>query len=116
MPHKLDRESKKIVKAIIHGDVKRQKRIRAGQPTSFDVKASKAIEEARRALELPGYEEQIREVVINKIYESLLYNTPWELLGETYCCRRLFYEYRMKFMYLIAIDMDIVKVGQNIPA
>lgn len=36
-------------------------------------------------------------------------HTPWELLGETYCCRRLFYEYRKEFCYLIAVHMEIIE-------
>ena len=90
MAHTIDEDTKKIVKAIVHGDQKRQSRRRAGKHTDFDRKAAEAIKAAKK--ELP-----------------LLYNTPWELLGETYCCRRLFYEYRKEFCYLIAVHMEIIE-------
>ena len=92
MSHTIDEDTKKIVKAIVHGDQKRQSRRRAGKHTDFDRK-----------------DPEVRRHIIDKLYTSLLYNTPWELLGETYCCRRLFYEYRKEFCYLIAVHMEIIE-------
>ena len=109
MTHTIDEDTKKIVKAIIHGDQKRQSRKRAGRETNFDRMAEEAIKEAKKELPLEGMEETARRHVLTKIYSSLLYNTPWELLGETYCCRRLFYEYRMEFCYLVAVHMHIIE-------
>lgn len=94
MAHTIDEDTKKIVKAIVHGDQKRQSRRRAGKHTDFDRKAAEAIKAAKKELPLEGTDPEVRRHIIDKLYTSLLYNTPWELLGETYCCRRLFYEYR----------------------
>lgn len=109
MAHTIDEDTKKIVKAIVHGDQKRQSRRRAGKHTDFDRRAEEAIAAAKRELALEGMDQTARRYVIDRIYKSLLYNTPWELLGDTYCCRRLFYEYRMEFCYLIAAHMGIIE-------
>ena len=90
MAHTIDEDTKKIVKAIVHGDQKRQSRRRAGKHTDFDRRAEEAIAAAKRELALEGMDQTARRYVIDRIYKSLLYNTPWELLGDTYCCRRLF--------------------------
>lgn len=105
----LDNDEKKIVKAVIHSDEKRQKRQQAGKKTPFDTKAAAAIEKAKRDLDLGEATEEVREIIIQKIYKSLLYNTPWELSGETYCCRSLFYEYRKQFCYLVAQNLGIIR-------
>ena len=109
MAHTIDEDTKKIVKAIVHGDQKRQSRRRAGKHTDFDRKAAEAIKAAKKELPLEGTDPEVRRHIIDKLYTSLLYNTPWELLGETYCCRRLFYEYRKEFCYLIAVHMEIIE-------
>lgn len=48
MAHTIDEDTKKIVKAIVHGDQKRQSRRRAGKHTDFDRKAAEAIKAAKR--------------------------------------------------------------------
>ena len=70
-------------------------------------------ERAKEELDLGEVEGNVREVIITKIYESLLYNTPWELMGETYCCRTLFYAYRKQFCYLVALHLGIVEESKN---
>lgn len=109
MQYKLDEDTKKIVKALVHADAKRKKRKRAGDHTEFDQKAERAIAAAGEEMQLTGYDPVARRQVLDKIYESLIYNTPWELLGETYCCRRLFYEYRKEYCYRVAVHMGIIK-------
>ena len=105
----LDEDEKKIVKAVIHSDEKRQKRQKAGKKAPFDTKATAAIEKAKKDLDLGEVTEEVREIIIQKIYKSLLYNMPWELCGETYCCRSLFYEYRKRFCYLVAKNLGIIR-------
>ena len=101
MAHTIDEDTKKIVKAIVHGDQKRQSRRRAGKHTDFDRKAAEAIKAAKKELPLEGTDPEVRRHIIDKLYTSLLYNT--------YCCRRLFYEYRKEFCYLIAVHMEIIE-------
>ena len=50
MAHTIDEDTKKIVKAIVHGDQKRQSRRRAGKHTDFDRKAAEAIKAAKKEL------------------------------------------------------------------
>lgn len=80
MAHTIDEDTKKIVKAIVHGDQKRQSRRRAGKHTDFDRKAAEAIKAAKKELPLEGTDPEVRRHIIDKLYTSLLYNTPWELL------------------------------------
>lgn len=108
MVYKLDEDTKKIVKAIIHADTKRKRRIQAGTYTEFDRCADAAICAAKEDIRLEGFDDGTRRYLINRICESLKNNIPWELLGETYCCRRLFYEYRKEFCYYVALHMGII--------
>ena len=108
---------KRIVRAIMKDQEKRDRRKHTGQYTAFDRQADKAIEEAKENIGLQGFTGSTRDQVIGKICQSLKDNTPWELLGETYCCRRLFYEYRKEFCYHVAASMDMIgssrKTGQK---
>lgn len=105
----LDEDEKRIVRAVIHSDQKRQRRKGARKETAFDRKATAAIDAAKKEMDLGEMSEEIRQTIISKVYESLLYNTPWEYLGETYCCRSLFYGYRSKFCYLVAFHLGMVE-------
>jgi hypothetical protein len=111
--YSIDEDTKKIVKAAVHGDERRQKRKRKGQLTTFDIAAAEAIKAAKEELQLEGCDKEVQRLIIDKIYTSLLYNTPWENLGETFCCRRLFYEYRRQFMYIVALRLGMIEDGQQ---
>ena len=100
----VDRDTKKIIKAVIHSDTQRRKRKRSGKHTNFDTLAEVAIEQAKSEILLEIEDTKIRQYIIEKLYESLAYNT----LGETYCCRNLFYEYRTRFINLVAYHMGII--------
>lgn len=105
----LDEDEKRIIRAVIHSDEKRRRRQQAKKETAFDRKASDAIAKAKAELDLGEIDKSVKEIIIAKIYTSLLYNTPWELMGETYCCRSLFYAYRKQFCYLVALHLGIVE-------
>ena len=109
----LDEDEKRIIRAVIHSDEKRRRRQQAKKETAFDRKATAAIAKAKEELDLGEVDQTIRETIIAKIYTSLLYNTPWELMGETYCCRSLFYAYRKQFCYLVALHLDIVEAPRQ---
>lgn len=109
----LDEDEKRIIRAVIHSDEKRRRRQQAKKETAFDRKAAAAIAKAKEELDLGEVDQSIRETIIAKIYTSLLYNTPWELMGETYCCRSLFYAYRKQFCYLVALHLDIVEAPRQ---
>ena len=117
MAYNLDKNTKTIVWAIMKDQEKRDRRKHTGQYTTFDRRADEAIEKAKENIKLQGFEGEARNQVIEKICQSLKDNTPWELLGETYCCRRLFYEYRKEFCYHVAASMDMSgssrKTGQK---
>lgn len=95
----LGEDYKRIVKALIHSDKERKKRIRKGTATAFDIKVDNAIKTAMKELKLDGFTASTRKALIDKLYESIQYNTPWEMLGDTMVCRSLFYRYRSRLMY-----------------
>lgn len=64
-------------------------------------------------LKLDGFTASTRKALIDKLYESIQYNTPWEMLGDTMVCRSLFYRYRSRLMYLVAVHMDMIDVSQS---
>ena len=105
----LDEDEKRIVRAVIHGDAKRQRRTGTRKETAFDRKATAAIKAALEEMDLGEAQEDIRQTIMDKIYKSLVYNTPWEYLGETYCCRSLFYAYRKQFCFLVAVHLGIAE-------
>ena len=109
----LDEDEKRIIRAVIHSDEKRRRRQQAKKETAFDRKATAAIAKAKEELDLGEVDQTIRETIIAKIYTSLLYNTPWELMGETYCCRSLFYAYRKQFCYLVSLHLGIVEAPRQ---
>ena len=113
MAYNLDKNTKTIVRAIMKDQEKRDRRKRTGQYTTFDERADKAITDAKENIKLPGFGKSTRDQVIGKICQSLKDNTPWELLGETYCCRRLFYEYRKEFCYHVAASMDMIRSNRK---
>lgn len=79
----LGEDYKRIVKALIHSDKERKKRIRRGTATAFDIKVDNAIKAAMKELKLDGFTASTRKALIDKLYESIQYNTPWEMLGDT---------------------------------
>ena len=105
----LDEDEKRIVRAVIHGDAKRQRRAGTRKETAFDRKATAAIKAAHEEIDLGDMQEEIRQTITDKIYRSLVYNTPWEYLGETYCCRSIFYAYRKQFCFLVAVHLGIAE-------
>ena len=125
--HAIDKETKDIVKAIIHGENRRKARKQKGQQTSFDRTIDAAIKTAKKELTTALAKEMELDPcrkLVDSIYKSLLYNTPWELAGETYICRRLYYNYRTELCYLIAVNLDLISrpgaavrslTGQNRP-
>ncbi len=106
---KLGEDYKRIVRALVHSDKDRKKRIRQGTATAFDIKTEQAIRAAMNELQLDGFTETTRSALIQKLYQSIQYNTPWEMLGDTMVCRSLFYRYRSRLMYLIAVHMDMIE-------
>lgn len=109
MRHKINKGAEKIVRAIIQDSEARQKRKRSGKQSEFDILADEAIAKGKKDIHFPDCTASIRKHLINKIFDSLANSTPWELQGETYCCRRLFYTYRKEFCYLVAKHLKIIK-------
>jgi hypothetical protein len=107
--HKIDKGAEKIVRAIIQDSEARQKRKRSGRQSEFDILADEAIAQGKNDLHFPDCAVSIRKHLINKICDSLANSTPWETLGETYCCRRLFYAYRKEFSYLVAKHLKVIR-------
>ena len=80
MAHTIDEDTKKIVKAIVHGDQKRQSRRRAGKHTDFDRKAAEAIKAAKKELPLEGTDPEVRRHIIEK-YTQACYKHALGVVG-----------------------------------
>lgn len=109
MRYNLDTHTKAIVYVIIKDQPARDARKRKGRYTKFDKRADAAVTRAREQIKLRGYGKDVREQMIEKIQCSIRDNTPWEMLGEVYCGRRMFYEHRKEFCYYVAAAMDMVE-------
>lgn len=97
-------EEKQIVFAAVRIDSKAQRRGRS----QFGRRAREAIEKAEEEFDIGDISPEIRKTIIEKIYQSIAYSQAWELLGETYCSRGMFYQYRKQFVYRIADNMGLI--------
>ena len=102
-----------IAKAIIR-DTDRTLRMAAGKETPFDRKADTAISKAMERFlvkEMP--DEEARGKVRERVLFSLITGTPWEMCGETYTGRRLFYTYRKRLVRLVAEEMGMTRTRRK---
>lgn len=105
---RLDADIKTVARSIIQGNEKRKKRIRTGRASIFDAKAAAIVEDALRASCANIESIQARRQLQDKIYKSIVYNTPYEYITDAVCGRRQFYEYRMEFITLVAKEMEML--------
>lgn len=95
-------------KQIIHAVVRMDSRYRGGKQSPFQKRGADAIRRAKDELDVGDIAPDVQRVIVEKIYQSIAYATPWELLGETYCGRGMFYQYRKQFVYLVADNMGMI--------
>ena len=108
MKYKVPDTTKKIVKAVLQDTAARSRRRAAGKLTKFDKTAAAAVKAARDDMIMPGFAPEIRDIVTDKIIESIESNKPWERMGETYCGREMFYYLRVQYIYHVAVRMDMI--------
>lgn len=110
---KLDADVKVIARSIIQGNEKRKKRIRTKKASAFDIKAAAIVEDALCGSCGNIESIQARRQIQEKIYRSIVYNTPYEYIADALCGRRQFYEYRTEFITLVARAMDMLPGGNG---
>ncbi len=98
----LDYNERQIVHAAVRMDS------RAGMTSPFSKRAAEAIRKAKDNMDVGDIDPGVRGVIIEKIYQSIAYSQPWEHMGETYCYRGQFYQFRKQFCYLIADYMGLI--------
>lgn len=101
-------EAVRIVREMRKGNEKRKKRIKTKKASAFDIKAAAIVNDA--LCNSCGNIESIRarRQMQEKIYKSIVYNTPYEYIADALCGRRQFYEYRTEFITLVAQAMDML--------
>ena len=110
---KMDADIKAVARSIIQGNEKRKKRIRAGKGSAFDGMAAAVVEDALRSCCRNIESIQARKLMQEKIYKSIVYNTPYEYIADALCGRRQFYEYRTEFITRVAQAMDMLPGGKD---
>ena len=105
----MDKDIKKVAVAIIKGDEPRRKRIRRKNATDFDVRVQQAINKAKIDIDLGNVTPKVRDELVEMIVRSISESIPWEMIGDTYCCRQSFYNYRNKFIELVAEYLELTK-------
>lgn len=108
MIYYIDQNTKKIVKGIVQSEEARERRRKKGQETEFDIKVEEAIRKAQEEMVIRNCCAGSRITIIHKLHESLEDNRPWEKMGDTLCHRRLFYAYRIQYMWRIAVNLGII--------
>ncbi|MBQ6994980.1 MAG: hypothetical protein IJN64_10910 [Lachnospiraceae bacterium] len=108
MGYKLEADVKTIAKSIIQGNEKRKKRINTNTASAFDIKAAAIVEHALRYSCKNIQAKAARQQMQDKIYRSIVYNTPYEYIADAVCGRRQFYDYRTEFITLVAAEMEMI--------
>lgn len=98
----LDYNERQIVHAAVRMDSRR------GKSSPFSQRAAEAIRKAKDDMDVGDIAPDVRSVIVDKIYQSIAYDQPWERLGETYCYRGQFYQLRKQFCYLVADYMGLI--------
>lgn len=52
-----------------------------------------------------GYSEKYRNNILKKIKQNIRFDVSWEHLGEVYCGRRKFYEFRKDYLKAVAREL-----------
>lgn len=105
---KLEADIKTVARSIIQGTEKREKRIKDGNASAFDVKAAEIVANALNATCENIASSKARKQMQEKIYKSILHNQPYEYIADPCCGRRQFYEYRMEFISNVADAMGML--------
>jgi hypothetical protein len=100
-------DEKQIVYAVVRMDRKNKEK-GTGRTAGFWKRGSEAIRKAEEDIDVGYASPEIRKEIVEKLYQSIAFTQPWELLGETYCSRGTFYSYRKKFCFLIADNMGMI--------
>ena len=108
MIYKVPVTTKKIVRAALQDTAARSKRRAAGKLTKFDKMMESATKAARGDMIMPGFAPEIKNIVTDKIIDSIANNEPWERMGDTYCGREMFYNLRLQYIYHVAVRMGII--------
>lgn len=98
----LDYNERQIVHAAVRMDS------RSGKASPFSKQTAEAIRKAKDDMDVGKIDPGVRGVIIDKIYQSIAYGTPWEHMGETYCYRGQFYQYRKQFCFRVADNMGLI--------
>ena len=105
---KLDDDIKVTAKSIIQGNEKRKRRIKNNLASRFDIWAVDVVSNALSGSCSNISCNKARQQMQEKIYKSILYNTPYEYLADVACGRRQFYDYRKEFIRLVAKGMGMI--------
>lgn len=107
----MEADIKILARNIIQGNEKRKKRIKKSKASAFDMKAAAVVENALRASceNIPS--SIVRKQMQDKVYESIVYNVPYEHMADVVCGRRQFYDYRNDFILLVAKEMGMLPDG-----
>lgn len=103
----LDYNERQIVHAAVRMNSRR------GKTSPFSKRAADAIKKAKDDMDVGEIAPDVRVVIIEKIYQSIAYGQPWERLGETYCYRGQFYQYRKQFCFLVADNMGLIEARKG---
>lgn len=109
---RMETDIKAVARCIIQGNEKRKKRVKQNIASAFDIKAVATVEDALLSSCGNINSDRTRKSMQDKIYKSIVYNTPYEYIGATVCGRRQFYEYRMEFITNVASAMEMIP-GNN---
>lgn len=109
----MDEDVKDVAKRLIQGSEKRKKRIKQNRQSTFDNMANVAIQDALGASCGNIDSIKARKATQDKIYKSIVENTPYEYIGDVCCGRRQFYEYRNEFIGLVALRLGMVTLNKE---
>lgn len=75
---------------------------------NFDRCATAAVEAAICTVAADVENDDMRNTIRQKVFDSATERIPYEYMGECCCCRQKFYNYRMDFYREVAKQLDFI--------
>lgn len=78
-----------------------------------DPEAIRAMDQVDQNI-FADYSESYRDNILSKIKLNIRYDISWEHLGDVYCGRRRFYEFRREYLAAVAQQLYVQESGSEI--
>lgn len=107
---RLPRDVFRLTDAVVRGYGASLSRTVHSDSGDFNRRAIAAVEAAICTVAAEIENDEVRNIVRRKVFDSAVERIPYEYMGECYCGRQKFYRYRMDFYREVAKQMGFLTV------